>query len=89
MLLACTICAHSPAAAAGSRAAFFVTSEAGLAVSLAIGLRLRLGSDFLEGGDLERLSNRDARFGSGSVWSNRERFTVRRSVSSIIVYVEG
>jgi hypothetical protein len=31
-----------------------------------------------------RRSNLDVRFGSGSVWSKRERLAVRRSVSSIV-----
>lgn len=56
-----------PAAAAGSRAPDLAASVLGLPESLPIGLLLRLGSDFLVGGDRERRSNLDALFGSGSV----------------------
>lgn len=78
--------AHSllPAAAAGSKPDFFAESTAGLAVSLPIGLLLRLDSVFFAAGDFERRSKRDVLLGSGSVWSNRDRFAVRRSVSSIV-----
>ncbi len=47
------------------------------------GLLLRRGS-LTAGGDRERLSNLDVRFGSGSFWSKRERLTARLSVSSIL-----
>jgi hypothetical protein len=58
---------YSPAAAAGSRPAFFAESGAGLPDPLPRGLLLRLDSDLAtEGGDLLRLSNLEARFGSGS-----------------------
>lgn len=76
---------YSPAAAAGSRAGFFPESPDGLSKALLTGLLLRLESAGLAGGgDLERLSNLEARFGSGSFWSKRERFAVLRSVSSIV-----
>lgn len=73
-----------PAAAAGSTVLDFGVSVLGLSEVLPRGLLLRLGSDFLAGGERERRSNLDALFGSGSVWSKRERFAVRRSVSSIL-----
>jgi hypothetical protein len=73
-----------PAAAAGSTPPDFGVSPPGLSEALPRGLLLRLGSDFLAGGERERRSNLEALFGSGSVWSKRERFAVRRSVSSIL-----
>lgn len=73
-----------PAAAAGSTIPDFEVSVLGLSEALPIGLLLRLGSDFLAWGERERRSNLEALFGSGSVWSKRERFAVRRSVSSIL-----
>lgn len=59
-------------------------SEAGLSEALPTGLLLRLESECLAGrGDRERRSKRDVLFGSGSVWSKRDRFALLRSVSSI------
>lgn len=55
----------------------------GASDGLVEGLALRRDSVFA-GGDRERRSNREARFGSGSVWSKRERFAVRLSVSSMV-----
>jgi hypothetical protein len=79
-----TFCANLPAAAAGSTTSFFGESVIGLPKGLPSGLLLRLVSGCLAGGgDLERRSNREERFGSGSVWSKRERFAVLLSVSSI------
>ncbi len=89
-MLALSLCIESethrePAAAAGSAAGLFTGSGAGLSEAFGSGdlLRLESGSCFRAGGDLERLSNREALFGSGSFWSKHERFAVRRSVSSI------
>ena len=62
-----------PAAAAGSRGVPRLSLVVGLLLSLPSGLRLRRDSWCREEGDLERLSNRDALRGSGSVWSNRDR----------------
>jgi hypothetical protein len=76
---------HQPAAAAGSAPAFFALAAVGLSGFRSMGLLLRLDSDFLAGGERDRLSNRDALFGSGSFWSKRDRFAVRLSVSSISV----
>ena len=72
---------NPPAAAAGS-SPDFAASVAGLSEPLARGLLLRLDSDLAAGGDRERLSNLEGR--PGSFWSKRERFAVRRSVSSIV-----
>jgi hypothetical protein len=73
-----------PAAAAGSEIIFLGVSGIGLPEVLGSGLLLRLdSSSFTAGGDLERLSNLEVLFGSGSFWSKRDRFTARRSVSSI------
>jgi hypothetical protein len=68
-----------PAAAAASNPPFFAESVAGLSEARGSGLLLRLvsGSGFEAGGERERLGLR-------SVWSKRERFAVRRSVSSIL-----
>lgn len=67
----CAFILAAAAAAAAAGSALF----AGLSVvPRAIGLRLRRLSDFLEDGERERRSKRDVRFGSGSVWSKRERF---------------
>jgi hypothetical protein len=78
---------NKPAAAAASGLIFLIPSPEGLSVEFArsIGLLLRLEESGLrEGGDLDRLSNREERaFGSGSVWSKRERFADLLSVSSI------
>lgn len=71
---------HKPAAAAASVGDFLASGVA----SFAMGLRSLPGSERRDGGDRERRSNRDVLLGSGSVWSKRERFTVRRSVSSIL-----
>ena len=48
-----------------------------------MGLRSLPDSERRDGGERERRSNRDVLLGSGSVWSKRERFTVRRSDSSM------
>jgi len=74
---------YKPALAAAS-SPFFLGSATGLPEPLGMGLLLRLDSDFLAGGERERRSNLEVRFGSGSFWSNRERFAERRSVSSIM-----
>lgn len=58
----------------------------GLLVAFARGLRLRV-SECREDGDLERLSNREALRGSGSVWSKRERF--RGASWDIFPFMEG
>ena len=72
----------SPAAAAASTG--FFGSGVALPASPLRGLRSRAESDFLVGGGERDLrSNRDRR-GSGSVWSNRDRFVVRRSESSMV-----
>lgn len=82
-----------PAAAAGS--ARSAPSFAGAAGdpgpaslrSLDSGLLSRVPEPSLllrAGGDLERRSKREALRGSASFWSKRERFTVRRSESSIV-----
>lgn len=80
---------HKPAAAAAFGLTLLGVSPEGLSVEFArspIGLLFRLvESDLRAGGDLERLSNREERaFGSGSVWSKRERFADLLSVSSIL-----
>lgn len=51
-----------------------LSPTAGLWRSLSSGLRLLRDSGCLEEGDRERLSNREAFRGSGSVWSKRDRF---------------
>lgn len=51
-----------------------------------MGLRSRPWSALFAGGERDLRSNRERR-GSGSVWSKRERFAVRRSVSSIVAYI--
>lgn len=63
----------SPAAAAGSPGDSFFASVLGLRGSPLRGLRVRAAADCRDEGDRERRSNRDARFGSGSFWSKRER----------------
>lgn len=74
-----------PAAAAGS-VGVFLSSDPGLkGVFWPKGLRLRLASEVLVDGDLERRSKREERLGSGSVWSNRERLELLRSSSAIII----
>jgi hypothetical protein len=73
----------SPAAAAGSAGLGFAEPGAGLSEVRPRGLLLRRDS-LTAGGDRERRSNLDVRFGSGSFWSKRERLTARRSVSSIL-----
>lgn len=70
-----------PAAATGSIGD--LTSGVELSRGLERGLRARPAESSLRaGGERDRLSNRDARFGSGSVWSKRERL-MRLSESSI------
>ena len=51
----------------------------------AIGLLLRRVSGCRLVGERERRSNLEARFGSGSVWSNRDRLDVRRSSSAMVM----
>ena len=70
-----------PAAAAGSEGLF--TPSVGLLD--AIGLLLRRESLCLVVGERERRSNLEVRFGSGSVWSKRDRFVERRSSSAISI----
>ena len=72
---------YLPAAAAGSDFAFWVLGLRG--ELLGSGLRLRRKSDVFEGGDRERLSNREARLGSGSVWSNLDLLELFLSSSAI------
>lgn len=72
---------HIPAAAAGST--FFAESAPGLSEAPLTGLLLRADSRL--GGERDRLSNLEVRLASGSVWSKRERFAVRRSVSSMFL----
>lgn len=75
-----------PAAAAGSSGVLgvFLSSAPGLkGVFGAKGLRLRCVSEVLLVGERERLSKREERFTSGSVWSNLERFETLRSSSAI------
>lgn len=75
-----------PAATAGSPEDCLFASAAGLRGSPLRGLRVRAAPDCREDGDRERRSNRDARFGSGSFWSKRERFA--RGSSSAMVYIQ-
>lgn len=49
-----------------------------------MGLLLRRVSGCRLVGERERRSNLEARFGSGSVWSNRDRLEVRRSSSAMV-----
>ena len=72
-----------PAAAAGSGGAFLLSDPGLNGVFGVKGLRLRCVSDVLLVGERERLSKREIRFTSGSVWSNLERFDVFRSSSAI------
>lgn len=72
-----------PAAAAASAGSLFAASGGALSEVLGSGLLLRRLSCLTAGGERERLSNLEARFGSGSFWSKRERFEARLSVSSI------
>ena len=53
----------------------------------AIGLLLRRESLCLVVGERERRSNLEVRFGSGSVWSKRDRFVERRSSSAMLLWV--
>jgi hypothetical protein len=71
--------AAAAAAAAASVGDFFVSGIA----SFVTGLRSLPDSERRDGGERERRSNREVLLGSGSVWSKRERFTVRRSDSSM------
>ena len=74
-----------PAAAAGSAPVDFLGSELGVSeLPLAAGLRLRFGSLCRVEGERDRRSKREVRFGSGSVWSKRERFELLRSSSAIV-----
>ena len=70
-----------PAAAAGSTGD--LVSGVALSRGRERGLRSRPWSPFLEGGERDLRSKRD-RLGSGSVWSNRDRFALRRSESSMM-----
>lgn len=72
-------CWYSPAAAAGSIDADRFSLASGLRGSLPNGLLLRFESVCREEGERDRLSNLDDLRGSGSVWSKRERFTLRSS----------
>ena len=74
-----------PAAAAGSRGVLFPSDPGLNGVLWPRGLRLRLTSADLLEGDLERRSKRELRFGSGSVWSKRERFALLFSSSAITI----
>ncbi len=74
-----------PAAAAASTGLFLVSGVA-LSAPLLRGLRSRALSGLRAAGERDLRSNLERR-GSGSVWSKRDRFAVRRSVSSIIAVV--
>ena len=82
-LESCYVC-HLPAAAAGSD----LTPESVVLKDdfVSRGLRLRRASGCFETGDLDLLSNREVRLGSGSVWSNLDRFEPRLSSSAILMY---
>lgn len=58
--------------------------EAGFRASLPKGLLLRLDSVCRDEGERERLSNRDGLRSSGSVWSKRERLTLRSSSPMLV-----
>lgn len=77
-----------PAAAAGSAAKAFgptLSAAAGLIDLVgASGLLLLCVPDSLRDGDRDRRSKRDERFGSGSVWSNRDRLELLLSSSAIV-----
>lgn len=75
-----------PAAAAGSPGDALLASILGLRGSPLRGLRVRAAPDCRDDGDRERRSNRDARLGSGSFWSNRER--LGRCSSSAMTYIQ-
>lgn len=73
---------YLPAAAAGSA---FVLGVPGLIGDLiGKGLRLRRESEVFDVGDRDRLSNREARLGSGSVWSNLDLLELFLSSSAIL-----
>lgn len=74
---------NAPAAAAASTVEVRLFSEPLPSPSRGKGLRSRPASDLRPGGERDRRSKRERR-GSGSVWSNRDRFTVRRSASSMV-----
>lgn len=80
---------HTPAAAAGSVAKAFgptLSVAAGLIDLLgASGLLLLCVSESLREGDRDRRSKRDERFGSGSVWSNRDFLELLLSLSAILL----
>jgi len=71
-----------PAAAAGSTGGDFESEGASRGFDRGLRSRSRAESGLRAGGERERRSKRERR-GSGSVWSKRERLTLRRSVSSI------
>ena len=76
----------APAAEAGSEGIFRSPVPRLKGVFEVRGLLLRFLSEVLLDGDRERRSNLE-RLTSGSVWSNRERFEIFRSVSAISVYL--
>lgn len=77
-----------PAAAAGSDG-LLTPSATGLNVLFdAKGLLLRRLSGCILDGERERRSNLEARFGSGSVWSKRDRLVDRRSSSAMLTCVD-
>ena len=82
---------HVPAAAAGSAAKALgptFSAAPGLIDFVgASGLLVLRVSDSLRDGDRDRRSKRDERFGSGSVWSNRDRLELLRSSSAILLVV--
>lgn len=69
----CALMRAAAAAAAAAGSTFDLSAEAGLLAVALSGLRLRLTSDSLVDGERERRSNLEARLGSGSVLSKRER----------------
>lgn len=70
-----------PAAAAASTGVFFVSDDAP-SIPLPRGLRSRALSSLRAVGERDLRSNLERR-GSGSVWSKRDLFAVRRSASSM------
>ncbi len=71
-----------PAAAAGSTGGDLESVGASRGLERGLRSRSRPESGLRAGGERERRSNRERR-GSGSVWSKRDRFVLRRSESSI------
>ena len=66
--------ANLPAAAAGSLGLFTPAALELTGDFWSSGLRLLTLSDVRAGGERERRSNLEERFGSGSVWSNLDLF---------------